>query len=232
MKRPLVIGHRGAPKVALENTLQSFQAAIAMSVDMFELDVQMSADGRLVVFHDYDFVRLANDERMLSDLTYSDIKKINIGGGASAPLLEEVLELAKGRAQVNIEIKSPDVEEVLLHVVKEKGMLDDIIFSSFFHGFLTIIREIEPRARIGLLYNQPIENVVEYAKGLDADAINPLYLTVEPSIVEEAHAQKLNVYPWTVNTQETMVELIKMGVDGIITDVPDICFEVIRSLAI
>lgn len=232
MKRPLVIGHRGAPHAALENTLDSFRAAIDVGVDMFELDVQQSADGFLVIFHDYDLSRLANDSRLISEMTLDEIQQVDLGGGRSIPVLEEVLDLAKGRVKVNVEIKVPDIEKPVLNVVRQVGILDDILFSSFYHGVLAKIRELEERANTGVLYSQPIEDVANYARSLDANAINPLFFLLEPSIVADAHANGLKVYPWTVNDSEMIMELIKIGVDGIITDCPDICFDALKDLGL
>ncbi len=232
LNRPLVIGHRGAPRVAMENTLASFEAAIASNVDMIELDVQVSSDGHLIIFHDDDFKSLVGDDRLLSEIPFEEILEIGLSKGIKIPELDQVLDLAKGKVMVDIELKAANIEQHVLQLIRDRGMLDDILFSSFKHDYLVKIRDLEPYATTGILYSMPIENVTKYAKDLKADAINPLFFTLEPSIVEDAHAEGLKVYPWTPNDKEMISELIKMGVDGIITDVPEICFELFSELGI
>jgi glycerophosphoryl diester phosphodiesterase len=223
MTKPLVIGHRGAPKKILENTLPSFEAAIQMGADMIELDVQESSDGHLVVFHDFDVERLSGQEGMLVSMNLDELKSLDLGHNAFIPTLEEVLDLARGRIKVNIEIKVLDIEELALKAVIDRGMLDDVIFSSFFHDTLMQIQGINLNAKTAILYSSPIEDVVSYANDLRVSAINPLFFLLEPATVEEAHQHSLQIFPWTVNDEAMIEELINMHVDGIITDHPDVC---------
>ncbi len=220
MRDIIIIGHRGAAAHAPENTLQSFETALRMGADMVELDVQMTKDGHLVCIHDYEVDRTTNGSGQVCEMTLEEIKSLDTGRGQTIPLLSEVLDFAKGRIGVNIEIKVPDVEEQLLKLVRERDMLDEVIFSSFFHSSLSIIKVLEPNAVIAVLFNSEIENVVQYAKNLNADAINPLFLITTAGLIEEAHQQGLKVFPWTINDKEIMREFFVLGVDGIITDMP------------
>ncbi len=230
MTKPLVIGHKGAPVDSPENTLQSFESAINQGADMVELDLQESSDGHLVVIHDYDVKRVSNQDGLVSEMTLHELKALDLGNGAVIPTLEEVLDLAQGRIKVNIELKVSDIESMALSLVKQRGILEDIIFSSFYHGFLLELKEIDQTATTAILYNKPPEDVVSYAVELGAAAINPLFRNLEPDTVREAHEANLNVFPWTINDENTIEQYLKMGVDGIITDIPGHCRNIVDRL--
>lgn len=226
---PIVIAHRGASGYIVESTLQSFQTARDMQADMIELDVQTTSDDQIIVFHDNDLSRITNQSGIIHEMTLKEIKDINLGEDLRIPLLSEVLDMVKGYVGVNIELKMSGIERSLLDIVKERKMLNDVMFSSFFHGTLITIRELSQNATTAILHNKPIADLVQYAKELRANAINPLYTMVDEEFVEDAHREGLNVFPWTVNDRNSMSKLLHFGVDGIITDFPDICGEVIMD---
>ncbi|MHA1928123.1 MAG: glycerophosphodiester phosphodiesterase [Candidatus Thorarchaeota archaeon] len=226
---PIVIAHRGASGYILEGTLQSFQTAKDMQADMIELDVQITNDDQIIVFHDNDLSRLTNQSSIVHEMTLKEIKDIDLGEDLRIPLLSEVLDMVKGHVGVNIELKMPGIEDLLLDIVKERNMLNDVMFSSFFHGTLITIRELNQNVTTAILYNKYIADPVEYAKELQANAINPLYTMVEKELVSDAHKEGINVFPWTVNDRNPMSKLLDIGVDGIITDFPDVCGEVIME---
>lgn len=229
MKKPIVIGHRGAAAHAPENTLHSFQIALKMGADMIELDVHETNDGELVCMHDYDVGRTTNRTGLIGEMTLSQIKELDIEDSHKVPTLREVLEFSKGKIAVNIEIKVLDIEMKIAQLINEFSMLDEIIVSSFFHETLSKIKSINPKIKTAVLLNQQIENPVDYSLELGVDGINPLFYTVEPEMIELAHKKQLVIYPWTVNFEDSMVELFTAGVDGVITDYPDIARSVIDS---
>ncbi len=230
LTRPLVIGHRGAPTIKMENTLPAFEAAVSIGADMVELDVQRTSDGHLIVFHDYDFSRLASDEREVSSMSLKEIQSIDLGDSVRIPTLEEVFNQIGHRIRINVEIKIPDIESDVLAIVKRFNLTDRILFSSFIHESVSKIKSLDADVKIAILFNQPIEDLVEYARSLDADAVNPLFFLLEPDLVKTLHANNLEVYPWTVNDEEIIAEFVRMNVDGIITDVPDICINVLDQM--
>ncbi|MFW9848535.1 MAG: glycerophosphodiester phosphodiesterase [Candidatus Thorarchaeota archaeon] len=230
MTKPLVIGHKGSPIDSPENTLQSFESAINQGSDMVELDLQESSDGYLVVIHDYDVKRVSNQDGHVSEMTLHELKSLDLGDSAVIPTLEEVLDLARGRIKVNIELKVSGIESAAISLVKQRGMMEDVIFSSFYHGFLLELKEIDQTATTAIVYNKPPENVVSYAIDFGAAAINPLFNNLESDTVREAHNAKLNVFPWTINDENTIEEYLKMGVDGIITDIPGRCRDIVDRL--
>ncbi len=229
MARPIVVGHRGAAAYAPENTLKSFEMAWKMGADMIELDIQSTADGRIVCIHDYELERTCGHTGLVHETDYDIIRTLDAGEGEHVPLLSEVLDFCKGKIGVNIEIKEPGVEEQALRLVQERDMLDAVLFSSFLHGTLQNLRELDTDAKTGVLYSEPPDDPVKHALSLDANAINPLFFTIVPELVESAHSAGLKVYPWTVNDEDMMLELLKIGVDGIISDMPDLAVRVVKD---
>jgi glycerophosphoryl diester phosphodiesterase len=129
-------------------------------------------------------------------------------------------------------LKVPDIELEVVKLVKEYDMMSDVIFSSFLHATLGVIRAHSGNAVTAVLINEQMEDAVKYAQNLSADAINPLFFTLSPDLVAAAHEAGLKIYPWTVNEPEFIKEMLRMGVDGIITDFPDIAVDVVDSLII
>lgn len=230
MIRPLVIGHRGAPAKSPENTLESFEQAIVHGADMVELDLQESEDGSLVVIHDYDVARVSSRNGKVSEMSLQELKSLDVGDGCKIPTLEEVLDLCHGRCKVNIELKVFDVELQALEIVKSRSMLGDVIFSSFKHGTLGVIKELDHHAKTAVLYDEPIDDPASFAANIGASAINPNYKYLDELVVKRAHDTSLKVYPWTVNDEGMIEELVRIGVDGIITDFPDVCHRVIKKM--
>ncbi|RDE17567.1 MAG: hypothetical protein C4K49_02175 [Candidatus Thorarchaeota archaeon] len=220
--RPIVIGHRGTSAYAPENTLLSYETAWKMKADMVELDVRSTIDGGLVCIHDKDVSKTTNGKGLVAKLTLKELRSLDAGKGQKVPLLSEVLDMARGKFGVNIEIKVPDVENAILKLVKERCMLRSIIFSSFTHSILTVVRGLESEAFMAVLYEESMDDPVTYACNLKANAINPLFLILEPAIIQSARKAGLRVYPWTVDDGGIMTEFLNMGVDGLITNCPDV----------
>ncbi len=230
MKRPAVIAHRGASGYVIENSMKSFKTAWKMNAEMVELDVQETNDGHIVVFHDYDLTRISGNDGYISEMTLKEIQEIDIGDGHTIPLLGDVLDFARGKIGVDIEIKVPDIEERILSMVIERDMLSDLMFSSYLHATLLEIKGLNSDPLTGILYTLMERDPVEYVQELGLDAINPPFKALNLDIVERAHEQGLQVFPYTVNDSDMMLEMVQMGVDGIITDLPDKCIEIINEV--
>jgi glycerophosphoryl diester phosphodiesterase len=227
--RQIIIGHKGASGHAPENTLLSFRKAWQYSADMIELDLHETLDGELVCIHDSTVDRTTNGKGEVHSLTFSELKELDAGNGEKIPLLEEVLEFAKGKLQVNIELKVSEVEKKVLGIVERYRMFSDVIISSFYHATLTIIRNLSDLATTAILINKPKDDLVQYALDLKANAINPHYELDIAEIVDDAHRVGLKVYPWTVNESDAMKRLFSLQVDGLITDFPDRAANILRN---
>ena len=162
-RRPINIAHRGASGHAPENTLAAFRLALEQRADRIELDIHQTADGHLVVLHDYSMKRTGGDPRRVGALTLGEIKKMDVGAwagpgfrGERVPTLEEVLDFAAGRTSLQIELKRgspyyPGIERRLLSGLAPYRKKMDLSVSSFDHRALAEIRRLDSGIAIGLL---------------------------------------------------------------------------------
>ena len=231
MQECLIIGHRGAAGLAPENTMLSYRTALDLGVPMIELDIHETLDGHLMCIHDSSVDRTTNGSGIVAEMTLREIRVLDAGLGERIPLLSEVLDLARGRMSVNIELKALGVEKKLLDLVTERSMLDGILVSSFYHGSILAMKELSRDVPTAALVSEPEEGLVSYAVDLGANAINPLHSFVTHDLVEEAHGESLEVYPWTVNDTTRMFELFRLDVNGVITDFPNVGLDALREFS-
>lgn len=217
-KKPWVVAHRGANKIAPENTLKSFKKAIELGADMIELDVRATKDREIVVIHDADISRTSNGRGLVRMYTLNELRKYDFGEGEVIPTLTEVLELARDKILVNIELKEPDIVKEVVEIIKKAEMIDQVIVSSFIHPALLVIKKLDPRIRTAILFGCYPVNLVGLASDALANFINPYFEAVDENMVKVAHEAKLGVMPWTVDDENHMKRLIKLGVDAIITN--------------
>ena len=138
MKNQLVIAHRGASGLAPENTMLAFRTAYNVGAHMIELDVQQTADGKLVCIHDYDVDRTTNGSGAIVELSFREIQELDAGKGEKIPSLDEVLDYVRGRMKINIELKVLDIEKEILSMVQKRNMISDVIVSSVSYTHLTL----------------------------------------------------------------------------------------------
>ncbi len=217
-KEPLCVAHRGANKLAPENTLKSFRKAIELGADMIELDVRATKDREIVVIHDADISRTSNGKGYVREYTLEELRKFDFGEGEKIPTLKEVLELAKGKILVNIELKEPDIVPEVVKIINETGMIDQVIVSSFIHPALLMVKKIEPRIKTAILFGCYPVDIVGLAADAMANFINPYFEAVDENMVKIARDAGLGVMPWTVDDENHMKRLIKLGVNAVITN--------------
>lgn len=225
--------HRGSRVAAPENTMAAFRRAVTDGADGFELDVQLSKDGRLVVIHDETLDRTTNGHGLVKDHTFDELRALDASGGRGGfageqiPPLEEVLQLAaSARLQVNVELKNsevayPGLEEKVLAAIDEAAMTERVVLSTFSQESvrrLTAMTAIQ----VGLLFdlNQLFIGPCRRAVALGATALHPPRRRTTRHLVERAHAAGLTVRVWTANDQRWVQRLVGYGVDGVFTDVP------------
>ena len=232
----MIQAHRGGTDNHPENTLEAFSTAIKRGADGIELDVHLSKDGEIVVAHDAQLERISNGEGYINDHTLEELKALDIGwfsldrDAYRIPTLSEVFSLVKPSGLfVNVELKTterlyPDLPAKLLALVNEYGMEERVIYSSFNHYSLKHIKALDPKARIGLLYELGMVDPWVYAKYVGADAIHPHYFVIAalPETVKRCHEHGIEVNVWTVDESEAIKLMYKCAVDGIITNKPDI----------
>ncbi len=243
MNKPLIIAHRGASFYAPENTLVAYKEAVDMGAGAIEIDVHKSSDDHLVVCHDEKVDRTTNGKGYIKDLNLGDIKRLDAGSwfnkkysGAKVPLLEEVLQfVVEQNILLNIELKNgpifyEDIEEALVKMIKEYNLEKKVLISSFNHYSLLKIKMLAPEIKTGILYIGGLVSPWEYAKKVYADAIHPLFYTINKKIVTESIENEILVNPFTVNGEKELMLMTEFGVSSIITDRPNIAKNILDSV--
>lgn len=226
--------HRGASAYAPENTIEAFLLAAGQGADGVELDVQLSADGELVVIHDETIDRTSDGSGKVVDLTLDELRRHDYNNhmagyeGIQIPTLGEVFAaLDETDMLINIEIKNsinfyPGIEKKVVDLIAEHDFAERVVISSFNHYSLKTVQQINPDLELGLLFADTLYLAWEYAAEFGAAAIHPAlpYLQVN-GVVEYAHAAGIDVNVWTVNEPEHLALCVAAGVDAIITNHPD-----------
>ncbi len=242
MKSWLRIAHRGASGHAPEHTRAAFELAVAQGAQMVELDVRLTADGELVVFHDDTLERTTNGVGKVSEKTWAQLRDLDAGSwfgrqfaGERLLLLQEVLRLLAGRVLLNVELKEHASKAslllpALLSRLGEEGAEQRVVVSAFDWELLAKLRAYDPGVRIGILWHEPsrTEDVWRFAEQIGAYSVHPLWLLVEPGLIAAAHERGLQVFTWTVNDPAQVRSQVALGVDGVISDYPDRLLAVAR----
>jgi glycerophosphoryl diester phosphodiesterase len=239
------IAHRGASAYYPENTLESFQGAILMGADMVELDVQLTKDGEVVVFHDEKLSRCTNGKGRIADHTLIELKALDAGSwfdkkyqAAKIPMLAEVLSLCRDKIAVNIEIKteavtdlvSEGIEEKSLKIAEQNRMCEHIVFSSFDPRAIKHLKEIDSTVGLAVLYEKRhygSKMPSDIIESLGADAFNCSQKELSSKWLTNLKLNNIPLNIYTVNDETNMRRLIKMGVSGIFTNKPDILKRVV-----
>ncbi|QDT28359.1 glycerophosphodiester phosphodiesterase [Gimesia panareensis] len=233
---PQVMAHRGASKAAPENSMAAFRQAIADGADWIELDVQETVDGKVVVVHDSDLMKLAGNPLKIWDATLEDLTEIDIGSSFDpqfaaerVPTLAEVLKLCKDKIGVIIELKyyghDQQLEQRVADIVESEGMADQIMVMSLKPEGIAKMKALRPDWKCGLLLSVhagDLENIKA-----DFLAVNAKFAT--RSFVNRAHNAEKDVYVWTVDDPTQMLQLMNRGVDGILTNRPALARKVIHE---
>ncbi|RLF16017.1 MAG: glycerophosphodiester phosphodiesterase [Thermoprotei archaeon] len=225
----LVIAHRGASAYEPENTVRSVLKAVEMGVDAVEVDVRLSRDGVPVVVHDEDLWRVARVKVKVRELSLSQLKRLDVGKGEAIPSLSEVIAAVKDRVGLVVELKEEGLEALVVDLLRGLG---DVMVTSFIHRAVKRVKGYERSLKTGVIFTGLPIKVVDLALEADADALFPRRDFVTPEVVDSAHEHNLAVYPWTVDDPEEVVRLARMGVDGVVTNRPDVALEALRRVAL
>jgi len=225
----IIIGHRGAPVLAPGNTIESFIKAFKTGIKGIELDVQLSKDGKLVVFHDWSLGNISGSTEQIEDMNYSEIRDLSLENNCQIPLLNDVLEICPKDRFVNIEIKSrnysnaPLVKKVVKMIQKYKmGKL--VVISSFNPFALQLVKKIIPvlptaylwsSEDASFLFNSPLCIWICRPDGFHIDINN-----ADEKIISWVRKKNLNILAFTVNNSFDLSKAQKLGLDGIFTDDP------------
>jgi len=227
-----IFAHRGASKVAPENTMAAFIKAKQLGAYGVELDVHVLPDKTVVVHHDATLGRCGNAEGSIYRLRRDTVKSFSVGEKFSLkfksetiPLFEEVLVYLKENGLfLNCEIKNQSgfiypYEDEVIKLINHYGMAQNAIISSFDHRILKNIKSKYENYKVAILYGETFGiNVIDYCKQNNFDAINPYYGIVDENLVKAAHENNIAVNVWTVDNIEDIQRMCNYGVDSNITN--------------
>jgi len=245
-RRPLIIGHRGYPLFAPENTLPSFKLALAAGADLIELDYHHSSEGELVVIHDFTLDRTTDatnrwggEKLGVSTKRYAELKTLDAGSwfnpqyaGTSLPLLGDVLEFVSKSGGVTLIERKAGAAAACVSLLRNKNLVNCVIVQSFDWDYLKDFHELEPLQVLGAL--GPPKTLPDGSKPPEGDKIlNEQWLDqlkptgvkaviwndqVTAEAVRLAHQRGLKVWVYTINDPAAANKLLDLGVDGLITN--------------
>jgi glycerophosphoryl diester phosphodiesterase len=221
----LLIGHRGAAGLAPENTLESLRAGVAAGVDILEFDVRVTADNIPILHHDFHTLRTNHSAKLIHRSTLAELQSI----AKKHPIatLESVLDEFYGTIMLNIEIKHADAITPVIDLLKKlftkrKADWDNILFSSFKGKILSDIRSQAKYANLSLLHDQNPFLFIAYHRRLHLSAVGFHRLYINQFALEIAKQTGLFRYVYTVDRPHTAILLDQRGIDGVVTNHPDI----------
>lgn len=226
-----IVGHRGAAACAPENTMAAFRQGLAHGADIIELDVQLTADGHVMVFHDEQLNRTTDGHGPLSTHTLAELKRLDAGSwfgpqfaGEAIPTLEEVLVWAKDKdVPLFVELKYPErpdpaLDATVVAALVSHRMLDQVMLISFNHAALQRVKTYHRTLSTGALYVVTRSDPVVLAQEIGANALMPLCHTITAQDIERFHTAGLSVNVWGENAD--YAGLIMAGVDCVNADDP------------
>lgn len=229
-----IFAHRGSSGTRPENTMAAYMEAARVGADGLELDAQLSKDGELVVLHDERVDRTTDGSGWVKDFTLQELKQLSAGSwfsgsfrDARIPTISEVLDWAQGNnLKLNIELKTgrvkyPDLEKKVIALVREYGVGDRVILSSFYHYSLKKVQWLDPDMETAILYMEGLFEPWRYARQLGASSLHCYWPAATSEIITGAMQAGIAVRPFTVNKEANMKSLINAGCSGIFTDWPE-----------
>lgn len=242
----LIIGHRGVMGEYPQNTLESFAAALDGGLSMIEFDIELSSDGRAIIFHDDTVDKITSNRQhgSINSFSFDELRAMNVDDGKGSddrtyqiPTLEEVLDLVGERnkdnayVRVNIELKGANTAVPTADIVKsylEKTWQPSyFVISSFRHDELVKFKQILQDIEIAMLvddkqwdeeFQQSSQAAIQKALEMNAIAINPGITFVNQKLVDDAHKAGLAVNVWTINNTDELMQMAKMRVDGVFSN--------------
>ena len=225
-----IVGHRGARGVKPENTIAAIEYGINAGVDIVEVDVRRTKDGKLILLHDPDFKRFTGRAIKPEELDLKFIKENITIDGEPVATLDEALETVNGRVGMFIEIKEPiTTDDVLAAVLRHKA-LEWVAIISFYDKALTTAKQLLPSVTTGLIYMKPPGRIFD-AKKLEADFVLPYWKIATAKANYTAHKLGLKVVVWTINDEKIAMEMLERKADVMATDYPDLLVELRKKLS-
>jgi glycerophosphoryl diester phosphodiesterase len=237
---PLRIAHRGASGrgLAPENTLAAFEKALDIGVDMLEIDVRVTGDGQLIVLHDPSLDRTTDCEGIVREMGLDEIRQADAGDGERVPILGEVFDLARNRAPILLEIKSDFIAERVVQAIADAQIEEQVVVQSFNPQTVERVKRLAPHLPSSLLIGElpttpsrvRARRLVSQVLEVGANTLSIWHATLTPSLIEEMRKRGIAVWAWTVDEEITMRDLAMMGVQGLVTNYPNVLNNVLDDL--
>lgn len=233
-----IIAHRGAKRLAPENTLPAFKLATDLGAEGIEADVQLTKDDVPVIIHDERLNRTTNTKGLVNELTLSELEKLDAGSwfspkyqGTTIPTLEEFLQWIKSKSlYLNLELKNTKIfyknlEPIVCAMVSEFQLLHRTTFSTFNPRSVRRLREQCNDIDIALLTSKRFQNLVHDAKDIGANALHLKYRLLRREIVEACDQANMALRIYTVNRPIRMRKCFALKANGIMTDIPELALQ-------
>lgn len=238
-----VYAHRGFSGSYPENTMLAFEKALEAGADGIELDVHLSKDGKPVIIHDELLARTSGRKGLVSDYTLKELEQIEASKthadkfDATIPSFEEYCHFAQKTALLNnIEIKTnlcwyTDIEKILVEMVRAFHLEERTMFSSFNWLSTMKIKHLAPEIPCALLYEDTqVRHLAFQAKEFGFEYLNPPHVLLNDETVSECKKEGLGLNVWTVNDEAILKKLVSWGVDGVISNFPDMCLRTLSRI--
>ena len=244
---PVAIAHRGVSSAAPENTIIAYEKALELGITAVETDVFKTKDGVIVLSHDETIDRCSDGTGLIRDMTLEELRQYDYGAwfgvefaGAKIPTLEEFLDAVRDAELILLEFKENenDIVPQTVDMVRERGMMEQVLFQSFDMQAMQDCKDYAPEAAIAFLYHAGSDDdkaarkdPAGFCEQYRLDALHPNYAAVTAKFARRCEEAGVPLRVWTVNKPIYMTGLGALGVDGIITDVPGQVAEAAQSSA-
>jgi glycerophosphoryl diester phosphodiesterase len=262
IQTPLVIAHQGGDGLWPGDTLYAFENAVEIGADVLEMDAHLTKDGQIVLMHDEEVDRTTNGTGAIEDMTLSELKELDAayqwsndegktfpyrGQGIQVPTLEELFKkFPQLRYVIEIKLTQNPIDKPLCDLIRKNDMQAKVVIASFHDQAMQNFRLTCPEIATSASRTE-VRNFVILSKVFLSGLIAPCYQSIQPPydpkeslnipimtarFIRQAHAKNVKVEPWTVDDPELMKQYIEWGVDGIMTDRPDLMLQVLKALGI
>lgn len=236
---PIPFAHRGGTSEAPENTMTAFEHAVALGYRYLETDVHLSADGVLMAFHDPDLTRTCGVDGAIADMTADELADVRVDGRARIPLMSDLFERFPG-VRFNIDCKSDAAVGPLAALIRRHEAIDRVCVGAFSHARLSKLRTLlgpdllscmSPK-EVAVIHlsgrvNGPARRVAQVPVRYGAESGPKRITVVTERFVRNAHRRNVPVHVWTIDDPGEMHRLLDLGVDGIMTDRPEVLRDVL-----
>ncbi len=234
----LIVAHRGASRAAPENTLAAMKKAMELGADYAEIDACQTKDGAIVLMHDEELERTTEQKGLIWEYTLVELKEFEAGSwfseefrGEPIPTLREVIRLVRGTMKLNIEIKvfdhEPGISQKVVDIIRAENFEDECMVTSFNREVIEEVKNVAPELTTGLIFDEDYQGSVFDGNW---DVLSCDRQILDEELIRKAKDNGKKLFVWTVNDPAEMKKLIGLGIDGLITDVPDVLKDVLKGL--